>query len=152
MNKIIDLIENSEEYKADAQSRAEKLADSIVPYSFLTTFLTYLITRNATKALSVLMVDFSCAIKLTTPLSVISAMREASDHRMMVKGGKFLENYAIADTIVFDKTGTLTNASPKVVEVIPMSKKLTCRKRNVVFFIESCIFLNKKCSLSERYI
>lgn len=123
LNKIIDLIENSEEYKADAQSRAEKLADSIVPYSFLTTFLTYLITRNATKALSVLMVDFSCAIKLTTPLSVISAMREASDHRMMVKGGKFLENYAIADTIVFDKTGTLTNASPKVVEVIPMSKR-----------------------------
>lgn len=123
LNKIINLIENSEEYKADAQSRAEKLADSIVPYSFLTTFLTYLITRNATKALSVLMVDFSCAIKLTTPLSVISAMREASDHRMMVKGGKFLENYAIADTIVFDKTGTLTNASPKVVEVIPMSKR-----------------------------
>lgn len=123
LNKIIDLIENSEEYKADAQSRAEKLADSIVPYSFLTTFLTYLITRNATKALSVLMVDFSCAIKLTTPLSVISAMKEASDHRMMVKGGKFLENYAIADTIVFDKTGTLTNASPKVVEVIPMSKR-----------------------------
>ena len=94
LNKIIDLIENSEELKADTQSKAEKLADSIVPYSFLATALTYLITRNATKALSVLMVDFSCAIKLTTPLSIISAMREASDNRMMIKGGKFLENYA----------------------------------------------------------
>ena len=94
LNKIIDLIENSEELKADTQSKAEKLADSIVPYSFLATALTYLITGNATKALSVLMVDFSCAIKLTTPLSIISAMREASDNRMMIKGGKFLENYA----------------------------------------------------------
>ena len=104
LNKIIDLIENSEELKADTQSKAEKLADSIVPYSFLATALTYLITGNATKALSVLMVDFSCAIKLTTPLSIISAMREASDNRMMIKGGKFLENYANADTIIFDKT------------------------------------------------
>ena len=123
LNKIIDLIENSEELKAETQSKAEKLADSIVPYSFLATALTYLITRNPTKALSVLMVDFSCAIKLTTPLSIISAMREASDNRMMIKGGKFLEAYANADTIVFDKTGTLTNATPKVVEVIPMSKR-----------------------------
>ena len=105
LNKIIDLIENSEELKADTQSKAEKLADSIVPYSFLATALTYLITRNATKALSVLMVDFSCAIKLTTPLSIISA------------------NYANADTIIFDKTGTLTNATPKVVDVVPMSKR-----------------------------
>lgn len=118
LNKIIDLIENSENLKAEAQSKAEQLADSIVPYSFLTTFITYLLTRNSTKALSVLMVDFSCAIKLTTPLSIISAMREASDNRMMVKGGKFLEKYATADTIVFDKTGTLTNATPKVVDVI----------------------------------
>lgn len=123
LNKIIDLIENSEDLKAETQSKAEKLADSIVPYSFLATALTYLITRNPTKALSVLMVDFSCAIKLTTPLSIISAMREASDNRMMIKGGKFLESYANADTIVFDKTGTLTNATPKVVDVIPMSKR-----------------------------
>ena len=121
LNKIIDLIENSEDLKADAQSKAEKLADSIVTYSFLATAITYLITRNPVKALSVLMVDFSCAIKLTTPLSIISAMREASDNRMMVKGGKFLEKYATADTIVFDKTGTLTNASPKVVHVFPMT-------------------------------
>ena len=136
LNKIIDLIENSEELKADTQSKAEKLADSIVPYSFLATALTYLITRNPTKALSVLMVDFSCAIKLTTPLSIISAMREASDNRMMVKGGKFLENYANADTIVFDKTGTLTNAAPKVVDVIPMSRRY---KRDDILRMAACI-------------
>ena len=136
LNKIIDLIENSEELKAETQSKAERLADSIVPYSFLATALTYLITRNASKALSVLMVDFSCAIKLTTPLSVISAMREASDNRMMVKGGKFLENYANADTIVFDKTGTLTNATPKVVEVIPMSKRYN---RDEILRMAACI-------------
>jgi heavy metal translocating P-type ATPase len=136
LNKIIDLIENSEELKADTQSKAEKLADSIVPYSFLATGLTYLITRNPTKALSVLMVDFSCAIKLTTPLSIISAMREASDNRMMIKGGKFLENYANADTIVFDKTGTLTNATPKVVEVVPMSRRY---KREDILRMAACI-------------
>ncbi len=136
LNKIIDLIENSEDLKADAQSKAEKLADSIVPYSFLATAITYLITRNPVKALSVLMVDFSCAIKLTTPLSVISAMREASDNRMMVKGGKFLEKYATADTIVFDKTGTLTNASPKVVHVFPMTKKYT---REEILRMAACI-------------
>ena len=136
LNKIIDLIENSEELKADTQSKAEKLADSIVPYSFLATALTYLITRNPTKALSVLMVDFSCAIKLTTPLSIISAMREASDNRMMVKGGKFLESYANADTIVFDKTGTLTNATPKVVDVIPMSRRY---KRDDILRMAACI-------------
>ncbi|MBR3113119.1 MAG: heavy metal translocating P-type ATPase [Methanobrevibacter sp.] len=136
LNKIIDMIENSEALKADTQSKAEKLADSIVPYSFLATALTYLITRNPTKALSVLMVDFSCAIKLTTPLSIISAMKEASDNRMMVKGGKFLENYANADTIVFDKTGTLTNATPKVVDVIPMSRRY---KRDDILRMAACI-------------
>lgn len=136
LNKIIDLIENSEDLKAETQSKAEKLADSIVPYSFIATALTYLITRNPTKALSVLMVDFSCAIKLTTPLSIISAMREASDHRMMIKGGKFLENYANADTIVFDKTGTLTNATPKVVDVIPMSKRYS---RDEILTMAACI-------------
>ena len=136
LNKIIDLIENSEELKADTQSKAEKLADSIVPYSFIATALTYLITGNPTKALSVLMVDFSCAIKLTTPLSIISAMREASDNRMMIKGGKFLENYANADTIVFDKTGTLTNATPMVVDVIPMSKRYT---RDEILTMAACI-------------
>ena len=136
LNKIIDLIENSENLKAETQSKAEKLADSIVPYSFLATALTYLFTGNSTKALSVLMVDFSCAIKLTTPLSIISAMREASDNRMMVKGGKFLENYATADTIVFDKTGTLTNATPEVVHVFPMSKRYT---RDEILKMAACI-------------
>ena len=136
LNKIIDLIENSEDLKAETQSKAEKLADSIVPYSFIATALTYLITRNPTKALSVLMVDFSCAIKLTTPLSIISAMREASDNSMMIKGGKFLENYANADTIVFDKTGTLTNATPKVIDVIPMSKRYT---RDDILRMSACI-------------
>ena len=136
LNKIIDLIENSEDLKAATQSKAEKLADSIVPYSFIATALTYLITGNASKALSVLMVDFSCAIKLTTPLSVISAMREASDNRMMVKGGKFLEAYANADTIVFDKTGTLTKATPKVVDVIPMSKRY---ERDEILRMAACI-------------
>ena len=136
LNKIIDLIENSEELKADAQSKSEKLANSIVPYSFLATALTYLITRNPVKALSVLMVDFSCAIKLTTPLSIISAMREASDNRMMVKGGKFLEKYATADTIVFDKTGTLTNAAPKVVHVFPMTRRY---KRDDILRMAACI-------------
>jgi heavy metal translocating P-type ATPase len=136
LNKIIDLIENSEELKADAQSKAEELADSIVPYSFLATALTYLFTGDAKRALSVLMVDFSCAIKLTTPLSIISAMREASDNRMMVKGGKFLEKYATADTIVFDKTGTLTNASPKVVHVFPMTKRYS---REDILRMAACI-------------
>ena len=136
LNKIVDLIENSEDLKAQTQSKAERLADSIVPYSFLATGLTYLFTRDPKKTLSVLMVDFSCAIKLTTPLSIISAMREASDNRMMVKGGKFLESYANADTIVFDKTGTLTNATPKVVEVIPMSKKYS---RDEILRMAACI-------------
>ncbi len=136
LNKIIHLIENSEELKAESQSKAEKLADSIVPYSFIATALTYFITGSPTKALSVLMVDCSCAIKLTTPLSIISAMREASDNRMMIKGGKFLENYANADTIVFDKTGTLTNAAPKVVDVIAMSKKYN---RDEILRMAACI-------------
>lgn len=119
INKIIELIDESESLKAEVQSRAEKLADSIVPFSFLTSLAAYVITRNAAKAMSVLMVDYSCAIKLSTPIAVISAMREASMHRIMVKGGKYLEAFAHADTIVFDKTGTLTEACPKVDVVIP---------------------------------
>ena len=135
LNKIIDMIEDSEELKASIQSKAEKLADSIVPYSLLTTALTYLLTGNTSKALAVLMVDFSCAIKLTTPISVISAMKEASDNRMMVKGGKHLEAYANADTIVFDKTGTLTNAHPVLEKVIPCGKY----ERDEVLRIAACI-------------
>ena len=118
LQKIIDLIDESENLKAGVQSRAEKLADSIVPYSFLGFAAAWLLTGNLTKAVSVLMVDFSCAIKLSTPISVNSAMREAAEYGATVKGGKYLEAFAAADTIVFDKTGTLTNANPKVIDVV----------------------------------
>ena len=121
LQKIVSLIDESEQLKAGIQSKAETLADSIVPYSFLGFGLTYLLTGNITKALSVLMVDFSCAIKLSTPISVISAMREAAAVGCVVKGGKHLEAFANADTIVFDKTGTLTNASPVVADVVPFN-------------------------------
>lgn len=122
ISHIVDLIENGENLKAGVQSRAEKMANSIVPYSLTLSALTYLFTGNVTKALSVLMVDYSCAIKLATPISVISAMREASGHGFVVKGGKHFESFANADTIVFDKTGTLTNACPVVEKVIPFGK------------------------------
>lgn len=118
ISRIIELIDNSENLKAGVQSRAERLADSIVPFSFLGFGLTLLLTRNITRAVSILMVDYSCAIKLSTPISVISAIREASDHSITVKGGKYLEAFASADTIVFDKTGTLTNAEPVLESVV----------------------------------
>jgi heavy metal translocating P-type ATPase len=118
IQKIIELIDNSENLKAGVQSRAESLADSIVPFSFIGFGLTLLLTRNITKAVSLLMVDYSCAIKLSTPIAVISAIREASDMDFTVKGGKYLEEFALADTIVFDKTGTLTNAEPTLERVI----------------------------------
>ena len=119
LQKIIELIDHSEKLKAGVQSRAEHLADSIVPFSFLGFGLTLLLTRNITKAVSILMVDYSCAIKLSTPISVISAIREAADCDITIKGGKYLEAFAEADTIVFDKTGTLTNAEPVLEKVIP---------------------------------
>lgn len=116
--RIVEMIEESEKLKSSVESRAEHIADSLVPYTLAGTLLTYLITRNATKALSVLMVDFSCALKLAMPITVLSAIREASTHKVTVKGGKFLEALAEADTIVFDKTGTLTKAEPTLVDVI----------------------------------
>lgn len=122
INKIIELIDNSENLKAGVQSRAENLADRIVPFSFLGFGLTLLLTRNITKAVSVLMVDYSCAIKLSTPISVISAIKEAADMDITVKGGKYFEEFAVADTIIFDKTGTLTNASPVLEKVITFGK------------------------------
>lgn len=122
ISHIVDMIESGENLKAGVQSRAEKMADRIVPYTLALSALTYLFTRNITKALSVLMVDYSCAIKLATPISVISAMREASGRGFVVKGGKHLESFAHADTIVFDKTGTLTNACPAVEKVIPFGE------------------------------
>lgn len=119
IQKIIELIDSSENLKAGIQSRAERLADGIVPFSFLGFGLTLLFTGNVTKAVSLLMVDYSCAIKLSAPIAVISALREAADHNITVKGGKYLEAFASADTIVFDKTGTLTNAEPVLEKVIP---------------------------------
>ena len=116
--KIAAMIEESEKLKSGLESRAEHLADKLVPYSLGGTALTYLLTRNATKALSILMVDFSCALKLAMPISVLSAIREAGLYKITVKGGKYLEAVAEADTIVFDKTGTLTKAKPTVVDVV----------------------------------
>lgn len=116
--KIVTMIEESEKLKSALEGKAEHLADKLVPYSLGGTVLTYLLTRNVNKAISVLMVDFSCALKLAMPISVLSAIREASLYHVTVKGGKYLEAVADADTIVFDKTGTLTKAKPTVVDVV----------------------------------
>ena len=117
-DKIIRMIDESEKLKSELESKAEHLADRLVPYSFIGTGLTYLLTRNVTRAISILMVDYSCALKLAMPVSVLSAIREASNHQITVKGGKFLEAMSEADTIVFDKTGTLTEATPTVVKIL----------------------------------
>ena len=118
-DKIVAMIEQSEKLKSAAESRAANLADRLVPYTLAGSALVYLLTRNITRALSVLMVDFSCALKLAMPLSVLSAMGEASRFHITVKGGKYLEAVAQADTLVFDKTGTLTHANPVVAQVVP---------------------------------
>lgn len=122
ISQIADLISQSESLKSQLQSKAEVLADSIVPYSFIGFFAALLVTGNVNRAVSLLMVDFSCAIKLSVPISVISAIKEASDHNITVKGGKYLEEYASADTIVFDKTGTLTNAEPSLDSVLSFAE------------------------------
>ena len=116
--KIVTMIEETEKLKSAVESKAEHLADRLVPYTLAGTALTYALTRNVTKALSILIVDFSCALKLAMPISVLAAIREANAHHITVKGGKFLEAVAEADTIVFDKTGTLTKAQPTVVDVV----------------------------------
>lgn len=121
--KIVKMIEESEKMKSNVEGKAAHLADKLVPYSLGATALTYLLTRNAAKALSILMVDFSCALKLAMPISVLSAIREAGSHHITVKGGKFLEAMAEADTIVFDKTGTLTKACPTVASVVSFCDK-----------------------------
>lgn len=120
INQIIDLIESSDKAKAGIQSRAEKLADSIVPWNFAITGLTYLLTGSTIKAIAALTVDYSCAIKLATPISIISAMREASEREIVVKGGRYLESFATADTIIFDKTGTLTKSCPHVAKTVSL--------------------------------
>lgn len=116
--KIVTMIEETEKLKSAVESKAEHLADRLVPYTLAGTALTYALTRNVTKALSILMVDFSCALKLAMPISVLAAIREANAHHITVKGGKFMEAVAEADTIVFDKTGTLTKAQPTVADVV----------------------------------
>jgi heavy metal translocating P-type ATPase len=120
-DKIVSMIEESEKLKSSAEGKAADLADHLVPYTLAGSAATYLLTRNVTRALSVLMVDFSCALKLSMPLAVLSAMREAGSYHITVKGGKYLEAMAQADTIVFDKTGTLTHACPVVAKVVPFA-------------------------------
>ena len=123
--KIVNMIEDSEKLKSSVESNAEHLADRLVPYTLAGTGITYLLTRNMTKTLAVLMVDFSCALKLAMPVSVLSAIREASTHSITVKGGKYMEAMADATTIVFDKTGTLTKAKPVVSYVVSFSEELS---------------------------
>ena len=120
--KIVTMIEDSEKLKSSVEGKAEHLADRLVPYTLLGTGAVRLLTRNITKTLSVLMVDFSCALKLAMPITVLSAIREAGENNITVKGGKFLEAVADADTIVFDKTGTLTKATPTVKEIVAFSE------------------------------
>lgn len=122
-DQIVEMIQRSEQMKSATEAKASNLADTLVPFTFAGSLLSFALTRNVTRALSVLMVDFSCALKLAMPLAVLSAMREAGREHITVKGGKFLEAVAKADTIVFDKTGTLTHACPRVAEVVPFNGK-----------------------------
>ena len=122
-DQIVEMIQRSEQMKSASEARAANLADKLVPYTFAGSLLSLALTRNVTRALSVLMVDFSCALKLAMPLAVLSAMREAGREHITVKGGKFLEAVSRADTIVFDKTGTLTHACPRVAKIVPFNGK-----------------------------
>ena len=122
-DRVVHMIEESEKLKSTAEDKASRMADRLVPYTLGGTVLTYLLTRNVTKMLSVLMVDFSCALKLAIPIAVLSAMRESNGYHISVKGGRFLEAVAKADTIVFDKTGTLTHAAPTVAQVVPFGEQ-----------------------------
>jgi len=135
ISNIVSLIDNSENLKASIQGKAESLADKIVPFSFIASALTLLLTRDITRATTVLTVDYSCAIKLTTPISIISAMQVAAKQQILIKGGRFLEDFANADTMVFDKTGTLTDACPHVAKVIPFGR----RKRETVLKMAACL-------------
>ena len=133
--QIVSMIEESEKLKSSTENRALALADRLVPYSLAGTVLTYLLTQNATRAISILMVDFSCALKLSMPLAVLSAMRECGSYHITVKGGKYLEAMAKADTIVFDKTGTLTHATPTVARVVPFGG----RDERSVLCVAACL-------------
>ncbi|MFI3206184.1 MAG: heavy metal translocating P-type ATPase, partial [Clostridia bacterium] len=136
ISKIIQMIDDGEENKASIQGNAEKLADKIVPASLGLSIATLLLTRNVARAMSVLMVDFSCAIKLTTPLVIITALHEATKNQILVKGGKYLELLSKADTVVFDKTGTLTKAVPKISKVIAVSDKYN---QDAVLRVAACL-------------
>lgn len=133
--RIVHMIEESEKLKSSVEGKASTLADALVPWSLGGTVLTWLLTRNVTKALSILMVDFSCALKLAMPLAVLSAMREASGHHITVKGGKYMEAVAEADTIVFDKTGTLTKAQPVVADIVTFEG----RDQNEMLRVAACL-------------
>ena len=133
--RIVKMIEDSEKLKSSVEGKAASLADALVPWSLGGTALTWLLTRNSTKALSILMVDFSCALKLAMPLSVLSAMREANSHRITVKGGKFLEAVSEAHTIVFDKTGTLTKAEPVLADIVVFNDMT----KNEILRIAACL-------------
>lgn len=134
-DKIVDMIEESEKLKSSMEGKAEYLADKLVPYSLGGTILTYLLTRNATKAISILMVDYSCALKLAMPISVLAAIRQSNDYKITVKGGKFMEKMSVANTIVFDKTGTLTKAEPTVVDVVAFED----RSKDDLLRIAACL-------------
>ena len=134
-DQIVSMIEESEKLKSSTENRALALADRLVPYSLAGTVLTYLLTQNATRAISILMVDFSCALKLSMPLAVLSAMRECGSYHITVKGGKYLEAMAKADTIVFDKTGTLTHTTPTVARVAPFGG----RDERSVLCVAACL-------------
>lgn len=147
-DRIVQMIEDSERMKSASEDKAAHLADHLVPYSLVGTIGTYLITRNVQKALSILMVDFSCALKLAIPLAVLSAMREAAEHHITVKGGKFLEKLAESTTIVFDKTGTLTHATPSVSHVIPIGN----RKEDEVLRLAACLEEHYPHSLAKAVV
>ena len=134
-DQIVTMIEKSEQMKSAVESKAANLADKLVPYTFTGSILSFLLTRNILRALSVLMVDFSCALKFSMPLAVLSAMREAGREHITVKGGKFLEAVAAADTIIFDKTGTLTHACPKVAQIITFGE----RKESDMLRLAACL-------------
>lgn len=135
LRQIIRFIEQSESVKAGVQGKAEHLADAVVPFSFLLAGLVWMLTRNPARAASVLLVDYSCALRLATPLAILAAMKEGVEHGVLIKGGRFLEALASADTVVFDKTGTLTESRPSVVEVIP-AQGIT---REAVLKIAACL-------------
>ena len=147
-DRIVKMIEESEKLKSTAEDRAARLADKLVPYTLGGTALVYLLTRNITKTLAVLMVDFSCALKLSMPIAVLSAMRESSQHGISVKGGRFLEAVAKADTVVFDKTGTLTYATPRVAEIVTFDGQ----KENDMLRLAACLEEHYPHSLANAVV